>query len=202
MLKKSFFVFVLSTFMLVQPSLSAPNGEKAKAFIQTIAQQTLVILSKETPKHDRVKKMIPLLKDNIATSLVGRAVMGANYRLLKDDLATQYNELFPEWASLSVATKLGGINLKSFTVQDMVVGKKDVTVRSVVVDSKGLKVTADWRVRDIDGTLKIIDLKLQGISMIVTQRSEFATIIKTKGIKEFLNGLSNSITKMQNSLTQ
>lgn len=202
MLKKGFFITILSMTILMQSAIAAPDGAKAKAFIEELAKQTLTILSPATPKKDRVNKMIPLLQNNIASSLVGRATMGVNYRLLKGDLITQYNAVFPEWVSLNVATKLGGINLKSFTVQDMVIGKKDVTVRSIVVDGKGTKVTADWRVREIKGSLKIIDLKLQGISMIVTQRSEFAAAIKSRGIKEFIQGLSDSVTKMKTTLKQ
>lgn len=200
MFKKSLTIALFTFFVATTPAYSAPDGDKARAFIQTLADKTLKILSPTAPKNDRINKMIPLLKDNMASPLISRAVMGANYRLLQDNLATQYNAIFPEWASLNVATKLGGINLKSFTVQNIAIGKRDVTVRSVVIDGKGSKITADWRVRDMNGTLKVIDLKLQGISMIVTQRSEFTAAIKTKGIEKFIAGLKDSVAKMKEDL--
>ena len=47
--------------------------------------------------------------------------------------------------------------------------------------SKALKV--DWRVRIKDGKYKIVDIMVEGISMIMTQKSEFSSFIKRNGGK-------------------
>ena len=200
MLKKLCIAVLSVTLLWGTPAFAKPDADKAKAFMQTIANQTLVLLSNKTPKADRVTKLIPLLQENLAMNLIGRATLGRNYKKLKGDTAQKFNDNFGIWVALNVATKLGGISLKEFNVLNTASGKKDVTVRTKVTSVDGLSVTADWRVRDFDGTLKIIDLKLDGISMIVTQRSEFASVVKNKGIDGFVDGLVDNIKTIKQSL--
>ena len=45
----------------------------------------------------------------------------------------------------------------------------------------GAPARVDWRVRGAPGAYKIIDVVVEGISMVVTQRSEFASVIRRGG---------------------
>ena len=49
----------------------------------------------------------------------------------------------------------------------------------------------DWRVRHMDEGWKIIDVSIEGISMVVTQRSEFASVLRASGgdVQPLLNDL-------------
>ena len=205
MMLKRLYITVLWTslslgLLLTSPAMAKPDADKAKAFMQNIGGQTLSLLSENTPKSERITKLIPLLQDSLAMNLIGRATLGRNFKKLKGDNAKKFNANFGTWVALNVATKLGGISLKEFNILNTATGKKDVTVRTKVTSSDGVSVTADWRVRDFDGTLKIIDLKLDGISMIVTQRSEFASVVKNKGIDGFVDGLIENIDSIKKSL--
>ena len=200
MFKKLYIAILWTTLSLSTNAMAAPDADKAKAFMQDIAGQTLTLLSGDTPKSERVTKLIPLLEKSLAMNLIGRATLGRNYTKLKGDTAKKFNDNFGKWVALNVATKLGGISLKEFSVLNTATGKRDVTVRTKVTSTDNLTVTADWRVRDFDGTLQIIDLKLDGISMIVTQRSEFASVVKNKGIDGFVGGLIENIETIKKSL--
>ena len=200
MFKKLCIAIVSITLLMSTPALAKPDADKAKAFMQTVASQTLTLLNDKTPKSERITKLIPLLEENLAMNLIGRATLGRNYKKLKGDNAQKFNDNFGKWVALNVATKLGGISLQEFNVTSTATGKRDVTVRTKVTSTEGLTVTADWRVRDFDGTLKIIDLKLDGISMTVTQRSEFASVVKNKGIDGFVDGLIENINTIKQSL--
>ena len=47
-------------------------------------------------------------------------------------------------------------------------GKSDILVRSRVVQSHGAPLRADWRLTNRDGTICILDLSVEGISMALT----------------------------------
>ena len=52
---------------------------------------------------------------------------------------------------------------------------------------KGPDVRVDWRVRNRNGDLRVIDIIVEGISMGQTQRSDFAAVIqKGQGEVEYL----------------
>jgi len=42
-------------------------------------------------------------------------------------------------------------------------------------------VKVDWRVRNSNGTLQIIDVVIEGVSMSLTQRSDFSSVIQRGG---------------------
>jgi phospholipid transport system substrate-binding protein len=42
-------------------------------------------------------------------------------------------------------------------------------------------VRIDWRIRANEGTYKVVDILVEGISMSVTKRSEFASVIRRNG---------------------
>jgi len=59
--------------------------------------------------------------------------------------------------------------------------KKDYVVQSTLSGSEFENMRIDWRVRLMDGNWKIVDVAIEGISMVVTQRSEFASVLRTSG---------------------
>ena len=50
-------------------------------------------------------------------------------------------------------------------------------VSSQVKRSQGPPVKVDWRLRNKDGVWRIIDIEVEGVSLAVTQRAEFSTLI-------------------------
>ena len=60
-------------------------------------------------------------------------------------------------------------------------GENDTMVTTQIVRPNGPPVNVDWRVRKRDGTYKIIDVVVEGVSMGVTQRQEFASVISQNG---------------------
>ncbi len=67
--------------------------------------------------------------------------------------------------------------------------KKDVYVKTRIERPSGPPIKATWRVRNTDGRLRVIDIMIEGISMAVTQRDEFAAVMRRNGIDGLLEVL-------------
>ena len=57
-----------------------------------------------------------------------------------------------------------------------------------VVDSKlnqsnGQPIKIEWEVRDIGGAPRITDVKIEGVSMVITRRTDFTSYIQNNGGK-------------------
>ncbi len=74
-------------------------------------------------------------------------------------------------------------------------GSKDVVVRTRIERPSGPPIKADWRVRVIKDEYKIIDVTVEGVSMAITQRSEFAAVIKSSGFEGLLVALRARVEK-------
>jgi phospholipid transport system substrate-binding protein len=57
----------------------------------------------------------------------------------------------------------------------------DVIVTSEIVRPQGPPIAIDWRLVVGDGRYKISDVSIDGVSIALTQRSEFAAIIQRNG---------------------
>ena len=58
---------------------------------------------------------------------------------------------------------------------------KDTIVITEVRGQGRPSVRVDWRVRGDDGTYKVVDVIIEGASMVITQRDEFASVIRRSG---------------------
>ena len=76
-------------------------------------------------------------------------------------------------------------------------GDSDTMVSTQVVRPSGPPVNVEWRVRSRDGSHKIIDVVVEGVSMGVTQRSEFASVIQSNGgrIAGLIDALRQRVSK-------
>jgi len=67
-----------------------------------------------------------------------------------------------------------------------VVGRQDALVSTRIL-SEGPPLAVDWRVRELDDrSLVAIDVIVEGVSLIVTQRSEFGAVIERQGLDGLL----------------
>jgi phospholipid transport system substrate-binding protein len=96
--------------------------------------------------------------------------------------------LFGEFIVKTYSQRLGGYAGETFTVTSArKVGKKgDVIVKTRIGRPSGPPLDAGWRVREIDGAHKIIDVQVEGVSMAVTQRQDFAAVTRRQGVEGLL----------------
>ena len=57
----------------------------------------------------------------------------------------------------------------------------DTVVRSEIVSPGFPEVRVDWRVRRTGGAYRIVDVTVEGVSLAITQRDEFAAVIRSNG---------------------
>ncbi len=65
----------------------------------------------------------------------------------------------------------------------------DAVVQTQINRPDGMSIVTNLRVRDSDGQMKIIDVTMGGVSLDVTQRDEFASVIQRKGLDGLISDL-------------
>jgi phospholipid transport system substrate-binding protein len=127
-----------------------------------------------------------LLSEGFALDLIGRFAMGRYWRTATPVQRSDYSTLFSVYILKTYSKRLGGYAGETLSVTGTrEAGKQDVLVQTKISRPSGPPLEAGWRVRDIKGTLKIVDIMVEGISMALTQRQEFAAVISQRGV----NGL-------------
>jgi phospholipid transport system substrate-binding protein len=182
--------------VLVGFGAAVAHGEPAdtpKAFVESLAQRVVHALNdRELSEQGRLLKFRTLFEEGLALPAIGRFVLGRYWRRATRDERKTYQSLFEDYVVAIYASRLG--RYQGETVR--VVGtRKDGghdTVVSTEILSEGKPTTrVDWRVRRTPGRYKILDVVVEGISMAITQRSEFAAVIQQNGGR--LDGLLSQL---------
>jgi phospholipid transport system substrate-binding protein len=107
----------------------------------------------------------------------------------------EYLELFRAFALDNLASRLHVYDGQDFEIVGaQAVNERDAVVATRVTGGGRPPLKVDWRVRELDdGDLVAIDVIVEGISLIVTQRSEFSSVIERRGMDGLLAELRQRV---------
>jgi phospholipid transport system substrate-binding protein len=173
---------------------TAVAGNGADDFVRSIGQQAINSLTgKELSDDQRQAGFRTILKRNFELPLFARFTLGRFWRRASETQRKEFVGLFEDYLVQIYAALFRDYNGESFTVGKVrEINKSDVAVKSSVTLNDGQKIEVYWRVRGKDDP-KIIDVIVEGVSMVITQRDEFSAIISQNGGK--LDGLLTALRK-------
>lgn len=192
------FALTLGHTAIAESKSAAGNPE---VFIEQLASQAIKVLSSQDGSlKEREDKFRTLLRNDFAMNDIGRFVVGPYWRRMSPEQRTDYLDLFGEWILKTYSIRLGGYSGEQFQVLNTTpAGQHDVLVKTRIDKSAGNGFNASWRVRKIDGGYKIIDIYVEGVSMAITQRSEFESILQRQGVDGLLGMLKDKVRKMSSA---
>ena len=192
-------VAAILAFLPVVAGAATPMEGPAQ-FIRTLAADAIEVLqSKDVSLAERQTKFHTLLKERFAVRTIGRFVLGRYWRRTTPEQRGEYFELFADWIAKTYAVRFGGYTNERFDVTGTRVnpGDGDVFVGTrIAKPDSSVAYKANWRVRQINGSYKIIDVVVEGISMAMTQRAEFSSVTRREGIDGLLNILRQRIDEI------
>ena len=163
----------------------------AAQFIQQIADHAIQILRNPNGSLDqREAQFRDLLAQGFDLDFISRFVLGKYWRRASADERQDYQTLFREYILKTYSRRLGGYSGETFQIRGArPAGKQDVMVSTLIVQPNGPSISADWRVRVYGNGYRIIDIMVEGISMALTQRDEFSTVVRSQGMQGLLQAL-------------
>lgn len=171
--------------------VSGAEIDQAQAFIARLAREAIAVLQDNAATlEQREERFRTLLADGFEMEFIGRFVLGQTWRTATPEQRQDYLDVFREYILKTYSRRLGGYSGEQFAVTGArAAGKQDVLVATRIDRPSAAPILADWRVRQFDGQYKIIDIAVEGVSMAVTQRSEFAAVVNRDGLDGLLQAL-------------
>ncbi len=172
-----------------------------EAFVQSLADEALTLLQRpELGRADREAAFRQLFRKGFDIDRIARFALGRYWRKATAAERRDYRAVFEVFVVKTYSGRLSLYSGETFKVTGAAKkGKKDTLVESVVVRPTGPGVRVDWRVRGNPGGYRVIDVAIEGVSMLVTQRSEFATVIRNGGgrVDSLIAALRERVAKME-----
>ena len=187
-------ILILALFISSINSFALANFEAEEKFVSNFADNAISILSNDS--LDASQKNIQfteLVMSSIDMNLISKFVLSKYWKLATDDQKKAYLAAFKQYFISSYANKLDQYSGEKVIIVSSNAAKKFVIVKSNIVrdGTDALKIELDWRLLTRDGRIKIIDLSIEGISLIIAQREEF---------QSFLANNDNSLDALINKL--
>jgi phospholipid transport system substrate-binding protein len=179
----------------------AADQRAAETFIRDLGDRAVEIFRQPdlTPEA-AVPQFRQLFSASFDVPTVGRFVLGRYWNVATPAQQQEYLALFEDLVVETYARRFSGYSGESFEVLgSRPEGDNDVMVHTRIVRPEGPPVAVSWRTRERGGRPKIIDVVVEGISMLVTQRNEFAAVIQRNGgrIDALLDALRMRIATAQ-----
>jgi phospholipid transport system substrate-binding protein len=162
-------------------------------FVQSTVNRASAILTKSISREDKMNELKLIAKDTVDIRGIGLYTLGSFRKNLSENEKNEYSDLFENYFLKTFSSRLSEYTNPKIEVKDKKVLNKNYTiVNSVLVGtSERPEVKIDWRIytKNADNPL-IRDLIIEGLSLVRTQKEEFASILNSN------NGDINSLFKV------
>jgi len=188
-----FLIIILSNFSKVY-------SIEADVFVQSTVNRAAKTLGGNLSKEERVEKLKDIARDTVDISGIGFYSLGAYRKNATEDQINRYKAAFSKYFLKSFSSRLAEYSNPEIEVNSKKIINKNYTIVSSTLagtDSRP-EVKIEWRVytKDPDNLL-IRDLIIEGLSLVRTQKEEFASIINSNDgkIEALLKNLSDFVAK-------
>lgn len=173
------------------PAQSEAYQEGARQFINKLSEDAVQVWRDSTKTEtERQQAYRDLLYAGFDVNFISRLVLGRHVRTASREQLETYQELFPPYIINTFASRIGDYGNEKLEILGVVpAGSRDVFVRTNILRPNAEPIAVDWRVRKVDNEFQIVDIKVEGISMAITQRDEFSSIINRQGFDGLLTHL-------------
>ena len=166
------------------PLAPAWAAGEAAAVVTDFGNQMLQMLNgPQLSPGERQKRFGALLDKDFDFATIGRFVLGRYWASATDQEKQEFAPVFRDYVVQSYSVRFGEFTGASFKVT----GERQETPTSTIVSTSVMQknnptpAKVDWRVSTAGGAPKITEVIVDGISMSLTHRQEFASLIARQG---------------------
>jgi phospholipid transport system substrate-binding protein len=179
---------------------SAETEHPASTFLDSMRERAITGLT-DTSRSEQEREALfrELLNETFDIERIGRFVVGRYWRQADEGVQDDFLKAFED----AIVQRFLPL-FSQYQGEELIIGEaapdsknpKFTVVTSTYVDAQGRKVKTDWRLLERNGEYKVFDVMVEGVSMAITLRSEYASVIKNQG------GLPGLVTLLRDKLAK
>jgi len=165
----------------------------ASDYVRTLGGDVIAVLKKkELDKADRKKLLHAIFTRTFDWNVSARFALGRYWRKATADDKVRYLKIFPSYLANIYAGQLIDYSGEVFLVlSERPLGKNTTLVNAMIRRPDNSSLSIDFRVRKGPEGFKNVDIMIERLSMLVTKREEFSSVIRREGIEGLLTRLES-----------
>lgn len=168
-----------------QVARAGTDGHAASQFLEDLSARAIKSLTNsEKTESDREQAFRQLLNEAFDIPAIGRFVVGRYWRGATPEQQQAFLEVFEDvivQRFLPLFAQYKGERLVVGSAEPDRKSDKFTLVDSTFIDAHGREVDTDWRLYATNGGYQIFDVVVEGVSMAITLRSEYDSVIRRAG---------------------
>lgn len=171
----------------------AGDAEGAKRFIDGVASQVLGVLRTDAAAPDKKRRLVKIFTGVVDVPFVAKFVLGPHWRAATPEQQKSYVSAYGPFVLGNYAAKLTRYSGEQYTLRN---ARQDedgtYLVTMGIIGDNALEALVDYRLHNTGSSYQLVDIVVEGVSLLATQRSEFNAIVQSKGLDHLITQLKNA----------
>jgi ABC-type transporter MlaC component len=195
---KFFKIFFLSVILFFNTSLFA---DEASDWLRKEIDIILnAYLNENISNEERFLMIEQTINENFAGTGIAKFIAGNAWTKASKETKKNYVKSFKRHLALNIASMMQGYSNQKYELSSSKIDKNKVILVNMEIFSNTGSVVVTWRLKEAKNRLFVIDLLVADISLVVTKRSEFNSMLKN--VDNDLSKLNDELHKTNESSYQ
>ena len=150
-------------------------------------------LNENISNEERFLMIEQTINENFAGTGIAKFIAGNAWTKASKETKKNYVKSFKRHLALNIASMMQGYSDQKYELSSSKIDKNKVILVNMEIFSNTGSVVVTWRLKEAKNRLFVIDLLVADISLVVTKRSEFNSMLKNVdyNLEEFNSILDN-----------
>lgn len=186
---------LLSAFLCLFFLLSASGAsaeQSATDVIKTFNATLLECMKRagELGYTGRYKLLEPVIKNSFALTYMGTVSAGKYWKTLSEKQQRSLLDAYAEWSLATYAGRFDDYAGEKFeTAPESKPAQGTVTIISKLIEPNKEEMIFYYKLRKMEGKWRIVDIQISGVSQLALTRSQFVSVIGSKGFDGLISML-------------
>ena len=173
-------IFGITTLFILLFSSNISFDDEPSNWLQNEIDKILIAYqNSELPNENRFLMIEQTINNNFAGTGIAKFVAGNSWKSASKEVKKEYVKNFKRHLALNIASMMQGYSNQRYELSKSKIDEKNkiILIEMEIFSDTG-SVVITWRVKESKGRYFIIDLIVADISLVVTKRSEFNSMLK------------------------
>jgi phospholipid transport system substrate-binding protein len=165
-------------------ALAATESEAlARAVVSETVDEVLAVLrDKAIPAEDRIRSIETIVYGRFDLQVMSRLVLARNWKRFSEQQQAEYVAEFKRYLTNSYGSRIERYDQQTVEITGAREEPRgDVVVQTKIIGGEFEGALVDYRLRSQNGEWRVIDVVIEGISMVSNYRDQFKSIVSSGG---------------------
>ncbi len=189
---------LLAGLLLLAAPVARAQTEEALAVVESTVGEVLAILQDGSlDSSERIHRIDAIARERFDWETMSRLVLRRAWKKFDAEERQAFLEAFRDYLAASYGHRLDRYDQQDVKILGARVEPRgDVTVKTRIVGGSADDVGMDYRMRERNGAWRVVDVKIEGVSLVSNFRSQFSEVLSHGGPDEVLRRLREKTAEM------